>query len=154
MTPRWTAIGGTAGLAIALAATWPMLHAIADLGKARADRAALSAEIAAPPLPALLPDAQTTPARNAAAAARAAASQLRRTAQAGGVLVETLSRVDPAGPHVARLALSASGSEKAVLAFADGIERGDRVLRWRRWRLASVPGGAVRVEGEVLVPWR
>ncbi|UUL83942.1 hypothetical protein [Sphingomonas qomolangmaensis] len=154
MTPRWTAIGGASGLAIALAASWPMLGAIADLNEARAAQAALAAEIAAPPVPRMLADARLTPAPDAATASRRAALRLRRAATAGGVLVETLEVTDPAAPHVVRLTLSASGSEKAVLAFADGIERGDPVLRWRRWRLASVSGGAVRVEGEVLVPWR
>ncbi|UZK70516.1 hypothetical protein OKW76_05595 [Sphingomonas sp. S1-29] len=154
MTLRWTAIGGTTGLAIALAASWPMLGAIADLGNARAAQAALAAEIAASPLPPMLTDPQLTPAPDAATAVRRATLRLRRAATAGGVLVETLAPTEAAAPRVARLTLSASGSEKAVLAFADGIERGDPVLRWRRWRLASVSGGAVRVEGEVLVPWR
>ncbi|WP_033921352.1 hypothetical protein [Sphingomonas sp. 37zxx] len=154
MTSRWTIIGGAMGLAAALASIWPMLHAIDDLGSVRAARAALAAEREAPPVPPLLPDDRITAARDADTAARAAALRIRRAATAGGVLVETLATIDPASPHVARLTLSASGSEKAVLAFADGIERADPVLRWRRWRLASIPGGAVRVEGEVLVPWR
>lgn len=154
MTLRWTAIGGASGLAIALAASWPMLGAIADLGNARVAQAALAAEIAAPALPRVLADPQLTAAANAATAARLATRRLRRAATAGAVLIETLEVTDPAAPHVVRLTLSASGSEKAVLAFADGVERGEPVLRWRRWRVASVSGGAVRVEGEVLVPWR
>ena len=80
------------------------------------------------------------------------AAEVRARARAGGVLVE---RIEPlAAPEgLVTLEVRMSGSERAVLALADGLERGQPLARWRRWSV--VPAGAgLRLDGELVAPWR
>ena len=80
-------------------------------------------------------------------------ARLRTEAARGGVLIETLA-ADPAAPApLTRLTLRASGSEKALVAFADGLERGRPALRMQAWRLSAAPGG-VRLDATLVAPWR
>lgn len=80
------------------------------------------------------------------------AAEMRARARAGGVLVE---RAEPlAAPEgLVTLEVRLSGSERAVLALADGLERGQPLARWRRWSVVPAAAG-LRLDGELVVPWR
>jgi hypothetical protein len=138
MTPRLPLIA--AGVAALLAI--PAYGALGDLAAARAARnaARIDAGATIPPL--------------ATADARARlGAQVRADAARGGVLIEALAP-DPAAPApLTLLTLRASGTEKAVVAFADTLERAHPPIRMRAWRLTSAPGG-VRLDATLVAPWR
>lgn len=148
MTPRLPliALGVAALLAI------PAYGALGDLAAARAarDAARIDASTTTPPL--ATADA-AFPADSAADARAQLIARVRADAARGGVLLETLA-ADPAvaGPLTA-LTLRASGSEKAVVAFADTLERARPAIRMPAWRLTSAPGG-VRLDATLVAPWR
>ncbi|MGN7159306.1 hypothetical protein [Sphingomonas sp. SAFR-052] len=139
-------------LGIAALLAVPTANALADLATARADRAAARAEATAPPAPVTV-IAATSPADDAEDAARRLATRIRADAARGGVLIESLA-ADPAAPvPLAILTLRASGSEKAVVAFADNLERDGPPVRMAAWRLTAAPGG-VRLDARLVAPWR
>lgn len=141
--------GAGGGIAAALLLMPALLGTLDRLSAARAT----AAEAVQPvPRPAALvrPDLAWS-AGGGDPAARVAA-ELRARARAGGVLIE---RVEPlAAPEgLVTLEVRLSGSERAVLALADGLERGQPLARWRRW--AVTPAGAgLRLDGELVTPWR
>lgn len=148
MTPRLPLIA--CGVAALLAI--PACDALDTLADARAARDTARAEADAPASPPATADA-AFPADDAADARARMGARLRTEAARGGVLIETLA-ADPAAPApLTRLTLRASGSEKALVAFADGLERGRPALRMQAWRLSAAPGG-VRLDATLVAPWR
>lgn len=138
------------GLAALLAI--PTVAALDDLEIARADRDGAQADAAATPAPVAVATA-AFPADNAGDATRRLSARIRADAAHGGVLIESLA-ADPAAPDpLAIVTLRASGSEKAVVAFADLLERGGPPVRLAAWRLTSAPGG-VRLDARLVAPWR
>ncbi|MFD1034328.1 hypothetical protein ACFQ15_06655 [Sphingomonas hankookensis] len=148
MTPRLPliALGVAALLAI------PTHAALRDLAAARADRDAARTD-AATPATGIAAATATFPADSAADARTRLAARVRANAAHGGVLVETLDPDAAAPASLAVLTLRASGSEKAVLAFADALERGRPTVRLANWRLTAAPGG-VRLDARLVAPWR
>ncbi|MBQ1496809.1 MAG: hypothetical protein IIZ38_00700 [Sphingomonas sp.] len=148
------AIGGIAGLAVALLLAPATGTALGELAAARAEHArlaALAARPAAPP-PLLAPGLGLHLA-DAAAGRAAILSRVRALARSGGVLVEEASTAQaPAG--VAALRIRVSGAEKAVVALADALERGRPLMRMRSWRIEPIPEGGVRLIGEVVAAWQ
>lgn len=148
MRAAW--IGGGIGLVLAALAWSGAADSLARLDAARA--MAADARAAAAPVDRLADAAWRRRARSATAALSAVAIDARRRAQANGVLVERAVAAAPDGPGLARLDLSLSGPEKAVLTVADAIEREGAGTRWAAWRLTAAPGG-VRLSGSVAVAW-
>lgn len=128
---------------IALAVSVPLAvwahGAVGQLEARRDERAALGLELATlRGRPAPLPDPQRAE----------LARRVRMAAAQGGVLIERLA-ASPDGVTIA-----ASGGEKALLGFVNGLERGSPGIRFAAWRLGADPGGAaLRFEAEA-VAWR
>ncbi|NIJ66512.1 hypothetical protein FHR20_003485 [Sphingomonas leidyi] len=156
---RWRpppmAVGGIAGLGVALLLAPATGSALGDLAAARAEHARLAALAARPasPPPLLAPGLGLR-AADAAAGRGAILSRVRALARSGGVLVEEASVAQaPAG--VAALRIRVSGAEKAVIALADALERGRPLMRMRNWRIEPIPeGGGIRLIGEVVAAWQ
>ncbi|MDG2533976.1 hypothetical protein P6144_09990 [Sphingomonas sp. HITSZ_GF] len=148
------AIGGIAGLVVALLLAPATGTALGTLAAARAEHARLAVEAARPaaPPPLLAPGLALGVADEAAGRA-AIMLRVRALAQAGGVLVEEQSAA-PAPAGVVALRIRVSGAEKAVVALADALERGKPLMRLRGWRIEPIPGGGVRLIGEVVAAWR
>ncbi len=148
---RGLLIGGLAGMLLSLVPWWTAFRNLDNLDLART----LAARESARRGPAdRLADAPWRLAAGSAGAAQASvARRVRAAAKANGVLVETLKAAEPIGPGIARIELSMSGPEKAVLTLGDAVERGGRGVRWENWELAAVPGG-VRLMGTVAIAWR
>ncbi|HVJ02775.1 MAG TPA: hypothetical protein VM662_11380 [Sphingomonas sp.] len=148
MTLSRLLVGAAAGLAGALLLAPATGTALGRLAAARAERDALRAEAAAPAtLPALLAPGLSV------GAASEVTERVQSLAKAGGVLIEEAApKKAPAG--VVALRVGASGPEKAVLAFADAVERGRPVMRLRGWRIEALPGGGVRLSGELVAATR
>lgn len=140
-------LGG--GVAAALLLSPAMFGTLERLAAGR--RAAAEAAQPVPRPAALVRTDLAWPVGGGEPAARVAA-ELRARARAGGVLVE---RAEPlAAPEgLVTLEVRLSGSERAVLALADGLERGQPLARWRRWSVAPA-GTGLRLDGELLAPWR
>jgi len=148
MTPRLPLIA--CGVAALLAI--PASGALDDLAAARAARDAARIE-ASTPTPLLATADAAFPADSATDARARLTARVRADAARGGVLIETLA-ADPAAPApLTLLTLRASGSEKAVVAFADTLERARPAIRMRTWRLTAAPGG-VRIDATLVAPWR
>lgn len=148
MIPRLPLIA--CGVAALLAI--PAYGALDELADARAVRDAARIEAGAPTPPLAAADA-AFPADSAADARARLAARVRADAVRGGVLIETLA-ADPAAPTpLTLLTLRASGTEKAVVAFADTLERARPAIRMRTWRLTAAPGG-VRLDATLVAPWR
>ncbi len=79
--------------------------------------------------------------------------QIRQVAAQGGVLVERATRV-PAGGGLVRLKLRLSAPDKAVVALTDRIEREAPLVRFASWRVTTLAGGGLRLEGEAVAAWR
>lgn len=147
------AIGAGAGVLLLLASLPLVGGAIGGLAEARAERARLEAALAAPversPLvaPGLAIDG------GQADAARTLATRVRALAGSGGVLVEDARPLASAG-GLAVLGIRLSGPEKAVLALVDSLEREAPLVRLRRWRIAALAEGGVRLDGEAVAAWR
>lgn len=148
MTPRLPLIA--CGVAALLAI--PAYGALNDLTAARAarDTARIEADTTTPPLTTV--DA-AFPADSAADARTRLIARVRADAARGGVLIETLATDHAAPAPLAMLTLRASGSEKAVVAFADTLERTRPAVRMQAWRLTGAPGG-VRLDATLVAPWR
>ncbi|WP_294320043.1 hypothetical protein [uncultured Sphingomonas sp.] len=130
----------------------PACDALGDLAAARAARDAAGVEASATVPPLATADA-AFPSDNAADARARLTARVRADAARGGVLIETLVP-DPAAPApLAVLTLRASGTEKAVIAFADTLERARPAIRAQAWRLTAAPGG-VRLDATLVAPWR
>jgi len=136
------AIGAGAGLLIAALLAPATGTALGKLGAVRAERARLTAQLAAPqgaPPPLVV---------SGLALGGDLAANIRERARSGGVLVEEIADVSPAG-RLAVFRLRFSGPEKAVLALADSLERDTPLVRLRGWRLAGIEGG-VRLTGDAV----
>lgn len=146
------AIGAGAGVLAALLLAPATGTALGRLSAARADHARLAALAATPAAtPALLAPGLAIRSGDAAGARGAMMTRIQGLAKAGGVLVEETSAARaPAG--VAALRVRVSGAEKAVLALADALERGQPMMRFRNWRVEPVPGG-VRLIGDLVAAW-
>ena len=139
-------------LGVAALLTIPTYGALTTLAKARGARDTARIEASAPTPPLATADA-AFPADSAADARARLTARVRADAARGGVLIETLTP-DPAAPApLTILTLRASGTEKAVVALADALERGRPAMRMRAWRLTSAPGG-VRLDATLVAPWR
>lgn len=153
---RATLIAGLGGGLIALVLLAPTTGtALGELARARAavDAARVAANApAARPVP-LTAARLRAPGGNEGAAAAALTGRVRRLAAEGGVLVEQAAPV-PGGEGLVRLRLRLSGPDKAVIALADRIEREAPLTRFAAWRVAALPGGGVRLEGEAVAAWR
>lgn len=138
--------------AAALALLVPAIDAAGTLQAARAARAAAMeralAEASAPATP-----AAAFAATDARDARRRLSARIRDAAQGGGVMIEAMRSDDAIPGNIAALTIAASGPEKAVLAFADRLERDTVRVRFRNWRLVPVPGG-VRLDAQALALWR
>jgi hypothetical protein len=147
MNRRPILFGVLTGLLVAaLLAPWTGA-ALGRLAKARAARAAVAAATGAPSSndPVLKPEL-AFPRTDAATAIRA---RIERLAHGGGVLVEAIAPMAAPSPLV-MLEVRVSGPEKAVLAFADAMERERPLLRFRNWRVEAVEGGGVRLSGVLI----
>ncbi|WP_230769274.1 hypothetical protein [Sphingomonas sp. Leaf4] len=142
-----------AAVALAAVLALPAVRALADLDRARGWRDTMRAAATAPPPPPVAVPAAAFPANDAADARRRLAARVQAAARSGGVLVEAIGSDGPRPPALATLTLRASGPEKAMLAFVDTLERGERPVRLHRWQLTPVPGG-IRLIGRVVAPWR
>jgi hypothetical protein len=139
------AFGVGAGLVVAALLAPAAGTALGKLGAVRTERAQLAAQLAVPQgaQPPLLVSGLAL----SGDAAQLAAT-IRERARSGGVLVEEVTNVSPAG-RLAVLRFSLSGPEKAVLALADALERDAPLVRLRGWKLAGIEGG-VRLTGEAV----
>ncbi|MCW4460100.1 hypothetical protein OK349_00125 [Sphingomonas sp. BT-65] len=144
--------GGLAVVALLAPATGT---ALGKLGRAREAATAAKAAVAAPRSVAvpLVAAGLRTPGGSEAEAVRGLTGRVRRLAAEGGVLAEQVAAV-PAGEGLVRLRLRLSGPDKAVVALADRIERATPLTRFAAWRVTALPGGGLRLEGEVVAAWR
>ena len=150
MRPPPLAIGAGAGLAAALLLPPATGTAIGTLAAARAERARLAALAAEPAAePVIAAPGLGLGADDPAAGRAAIMARVQGLAKAGGVLVEETSAASAPAALVA-LRIRVSGAEKAVIAFVDTLERGRPLMRLRSWRIEPIPGGGVRLIGEVL----
>jgi hypothetical protein len=150
---RSVALGVAGGLA-AVAVLSPITSdALEKLQAARTVHARLGIEAQRPDVavPLVAPGLAAS-ARDEAAARAAILARVNTLARTGGVLVETAAAV-PMPQGLAAVRLRVSGAEKAVLAFADALERQRPLMRLRSWRVEPVAGG-IRLSGEVLTPWQ
>ncbi|MGK6318205.1 hypothetical protein [Sphingomonas sp. DT-204] len=126
--------------------------ALGDLAAARAERDRLAAAMRNEVPRSVVEDSIAMPAADRDAANRLLAARVRLLAGRGAVLVEDAApAADPAG--LARIRVRLSGSEDAVIALADTIERTPPLARFAHWRMEA-SGGAVRLQGELVAPWR
>ncbi len=140
-------------LLVAALLLWPAMRGVAALDAARAAHATAAADLARGAAQPVAIPAVAFPADDAQDARRRLAARIRGAATRGGVLVEAITS-DPAVPGaLAALRISASGPEKAVLAFADTLERDAMPVRFHGWRLVPTPGG-VRLDARAVAPWR
>ena len=153
MNRRSLAMGVVGGV-VALALLGPLTSdALEGLRAARTVHARLAAEARRPEAaPVLVAPGLAASARDEAAARAAILARVNMLARTGGVLVETVGAV-PMPQGLAAVRLRVSGAEKALLAFADALERQRPLMRLRSWRLEPVAGG-IRLSGEVVAPWQ
>ena len=153
MNRRSLAMGVAGGVA-ALALLSPLTSdALEGLRAARTVHARLAGEARRPEAaPVLVAAGLAASARDEAAARAAILARVNMLARTGGVLVETVGAV-PMPQGLAAVRLRVSGAEKALLAFADALERQRPLMRLRSWRLEPVAGG-IRLSGEVVAPWQ
>lgn len=140
-------------LLVAALMLWPAMRAVTALDAARAARTTAAADLAGGTVPPVAAPAASFPADDARDARRRLARRLRGVATQGGVLIEAMANDPSAPPTLAALRFSVSGPEKAVLAFADTLERDANPVRFRSWRLIPTPGG-VRLDAQAVAPWR
>lgn len=144
------AVGVVAGVAVMVVA-WPAVgRALDRLTEARTDYARSLALAEAPPARAIVTPGIGLAARDAATATAELTTRIRALAGKGGVLAEEVRAIPDGG--LARVRLRVSGSEDAVIAFADALERGRPLVRFTTWSIAA-DGGTVRLSGEAVAPW-
>jgi len=153
---RATLIAGVLGGLTAAAALAPATGtALGKLAHAREAAGKAQAAVSAParaPVP-LIAAGLRAPGGNEAAAARGLVAHVRKVAAAGGVLVEQVAP-GRGGEGLVKLQFRLSGPDKAVVALVDRIEREAPLLRFAAWRASALPGGGLRIEGEVVAAWR
>jgi len=110
--------------------------ALGKLAAARADRARLTAEIAAPDSNAAL----VAPGLALSGGEDSVIARIRERARGGGVLVEEAVVAKGSGSLLV-IRFRISGAEKAVIALADSLEREAPLVRLRTWKLVAIPGG-------------
>lgn len=144
-------LGAILGGAIGLMAMPELMASRAALRLARSDAAA-AAGAARRPQTGLLAPALRIAAVSPNAAGDRLASEVRRLAAQGGVLVE---QAEPVARRDALIGVRVrlSGSEGAVLTLADSIESGRPFARLATWRIEG-QGASVRLSGEVVASWR
>lgn len=148
---RGVMIGGAVGVLLSLVPWWTAYRNLDNLDLAR--MLAAREEARSGPADRLAEAPWRLAAGSAGAAQSAVARRVRAAAKANGVLVERLKPAEPVAPGIARVELSLSGPEKAVLTLGDAVERGGSGVRWESWELAAVPGG-VRLMGMAAIAWR
>ncbi|WP_448657669.1 hypothetical protein ACPVPU_09345 [Sphingomonas sp. CJ99] len=141
--------------AFAALVAWPAMDAWFDLADARTSFAAAKADQsgARQPLPPLAEPGSELRAIDAMAARRAIASAAMGRARAGGLLVERIA-LARGTPRLAAVRLRLSGSEAAVIALIDHLERQRPMVRLARWRLTAAGEGTVRLDAVLVSPWR
>jgi hypothetical protein len=103
------------------------------------------------------PAGQFLQAASHAAAAEAAGARVRAAASASGVTLETIAPLpeDLANPRLVRLALAARGTEPAMLAFVQAVERDDPPMRLQGWSIGrpapDAPG--LILQGSAVMAW-
>jgi hypothetical protein len=153
MKPSPLAFGLAAGLAAMLLLAPAVGESLGTLKAARTEHHGLLARKIAPAAASPLAPGLTFEVADAAAARAAVMARVQALAKTGGVLVEeTAAAAAPDGLVALRIRLS--GPEKAVLAFAEGMERQRPLVRLAGWRVEPVRGGGVRLTGEALAAWR
>ena len=147
----WGLAGGAAALLVLSPFTG---DALGRLDAARTVRARLAYDARQPETGApLLRPGLALQAQDETAARALILARIAGLAKADGVLVETVSAAPmPRGSAAVRMRVS--GAEKAVLAFADALERQRPVMRLRSWRVEPIAGDGVRLSGEVVAPWQ
>lgn len=140
--PLWAGAG--VGLALMLVLAPATGNALGELARARAERIRLAQVVAVPgnDSPLVAPELVNGD-------ANVLAGRIRDRARAGGVLVEELVAL-PGNGRLVAVRLRLSGTEQAVLALADALERGSPLARLRAWRLTPIPEGGVRLLGEAV----
>ena len=138
------AIGVAGGLLLALILAPATGTALGKLAEARAERAKLTTELAAPESNAALvgPGLAITGGEDSIIA------RVRERARGGGVLVEEATVLKGSGSLLV-VRLRISGAEKAVIALADSLEREAPLVRLRTWKLVASPGG-VRLNADAV----
>ena len=146
--------GAAAGAVVLLVLSPVVADALAALDAARTVHARLGEAAKRPDTAAPLVRSGMAMAAPDETAARALIlARVNGLSKAGGVLVETVGAAPM--PHgLAGLRLRVSGAEKAVLAFAEALERQRPVMRLRSWKVEPIAGGSIRLSGEVLAPWQ
>jgi hypothetical protein len=154
MSARPVLIGMGGGLIAVLALAPATGGALGTLASARGKLAAMRAQAAAPVgNTALVQPGLPLGVRDVGAGRAAIVAKVQQLARSGGVLVEETGPM-PASTVLAAVRIRLSGSEKAVVALADALERGRPMIRLRGWRLDAAPGGGVRLTGEAVAAWR
>lgn len=153
MTARLWAAALVAGLLLAAAFALPMAGALDRLADARETRDRYAAALHSPPSPPVVAPDLTFAAPDRMAATRRLAGQVRAAATAAGLLLEAAAPADPGAPGLIAFDLRLSGPEKAVVAFADRIERGRPLARFARWRVEAGEGGSIRLDARLVAPW-
>ncbi|GAA0735033.1 GspMb/PilO family protein [Sphingomonas japonica] len=153
LRPIWIA-----AIAGAAAAAWAMPSALDTATRAAADRGTLATALAleataSPPLPTLA-KGSAIPARDPATAAAMLQRRLRMAATQGGLLVERAATLPPPGTGTVAVEIAVSGSEKAVIAYADALARARPVAAFFDWEIAAIDQANVRLSGSVVAAWR
>lgn len=147
-----------AGIAGILAGAAVMPSALDSAARANANRAALAmaraSEAAEPPLPPSLPKGAAIAARDSETATAILQRRLRMEATRGGLLVERAAVLPPPGTGTVAVDIAVSGSEKAVLGYADALARERPVAAFYDWEMAAIDQANVRLSGSVVAAWR
>ena len=137
---------------IALRAALDHLHA------ARRTGSALSAIIARTPalLVPLMAPADVMAARDQSGAQAGLDAVLRQIAMREGLLIEVMAADGEAKAPLAAVRIVVSGDAAHVLRFVEAVENRSPVVRFVRWRLASVGAGGslLRLDGSAVAMWR
>jgi hypothetical protein len=139
------AVGAGGGLLLALLLAPSTGTALGNLASARADRAKFAA-LAGGQEPARAP--LVAPGLAAGEDIALLTTRIRSRAHDAGVLVEEIRTAKDAGGLI-RIRVSFSGTEKAVVALADALERETVLVRLQNWKLVPIEGG-LRLTGDAL----
>jgi len=129
-------VGVAGGLLLAAILAPATGTALGKLATARADRAKLTEQLAAPESNAAL----VAPGLALTGGEDSVIARIKERARGGGVLVEEAT-VLKSGGSLLVVRFRISGAEKAVIALADSLEREVPLVRLRTWKLVAIPGG-------------
>ncbi len=146
------AVGAVAGLALIALLIPATGEALGELSVARTRAAEVARDAARPATFALVAPSLAITAPSQPQASAALAARVRVLAGRGGVLVEGLD-TGSGDVALAMVRVRLSGSEGAVIALADALERGTPLARFTAWRVEPT-GDGVRLTGELVAPWR